>query len=314
MPPFSPVPDWAAELVRLALRWAPGTPLRLAPVPGLHRNRSYRVHGPATVFLKLAPDAADRHAFQREAAALTALEGMELAVRLLAHGEAEDGHPAWIITAAALGIPLSQMLDATLESVIPMLEELRDILYRLRACMQLTVIQSALEDRLSGSWAPDFRPADWLRKHNHPFAEFVSGLKAPQVTSLHGSLDPGNVLARCDGLGPQLSRLLDFEGSRRGPLGLDEATFWYKLMLAGRSDIAEAWCRLVLDNEGAALRPGFISSAAWLSAFRCAHSHPEREADIGISAEVSRHLVELHEETSPQKISEFNSAMFRQLP
>jgi Ser/Thr protein kinase RdoA (MazF antagonist) len=126
----------------------------------------------------------------------------------------------------------------------------------------------------------------------------VEGLEPFGTGPLLGSVSANNLQVREHRGALRLAAILDLESVRVGPRGFDQAMLWYDLIslhhLTRRQiSLVEAWFRCVAEFSDAAVLRGLIANAAWFSAFRVKHRHPERDRDAELRPMVREALMSL---------------------
>ncbi len=292
--------DDVARLVRSVLRLRPSEALGICVVDGFHRNLTFALTGAVNAYIKLPRSDNPTASFEREAVALEHVKGCLTAPLCLAYGERSEVWPAFLVTSACAGMPLDQFVPKLTSDQASCI--FRQIARTLRAMNDVPPLRAALkrlETRLVGVYQPDFCPVSWLRRQDI-LLDLVGGLAPSQESEtciLHGSLSCNNIMIEAQGRQDcRLSALLDFEGARRGPKGMDQAMFWYDLMLESHTGAAELWIDEISKSpveDG--IQAGFIASAAWLAAFRTMHEHPQRPLDWDRSPHIHQALRDIRD-------------------
>lgn len=291
-------PEDATTLLRRVLDLPVRTTIRLEPAPGPNRNAVFRVIEPDALFLKVFREGSAPGMAAAEAYACELCRARIPTPPILAHGRLSGTKAGYLseylLSRAVEGERLDERIgrDWGLEDTAV----LGEIAWALdgigRDAAIATALRTPLPD-LCGPYAEGFSPVAWVRRHDPGLAPVVEGLEPFGTGPLLGSVSANNLLVREHRGALRLAAMLDLEGARVGPRGFDQAMLWYDLIAQDQISLAEAWFRCVAECGDAAVLRGLIANAAWFSAFRVRHRHPERARDTVLRPMVREALMSL---------------------
>ncbi len=287
-------PEAAAKLLRSVLDLSPRTAIRLEPAPGPNRNAVFRVIEPDALYLKVFRQDSAPGVAAAEAYACELCRARIPIPDILAYGCQSGTKAEYLLSRAVEGERLDERIgrDWGLEDTAVLREIARALDGIGRDDAIATALRTPLPD-LCGPYAEGFSPMAWVRRHDPGLAPAVEGLKPFGTGPLLGSVSANNVLVRQYRGALRLAAVLDLEGARVGPRGFDQAMLWYDLISQGQISLAEAWFRCVAECRDVVVLRGLIANAAWFSAFRVRHRHPERDRDTELRPMVREALMSL---------------------
>lgn len=292
---FSVKPEDAAKLLQFVLDLPPRTAVCLESVPGPNRNAVFRITEPDDLYLKVFRQDSAPGVARAEALGCELFRTQIPTAPILAFGCLPETKAEYLLSRAVEGERLDHRIGGTWGSNDTSV--LREIARVLHAIGRDDAIADALRTSLPGLCGPygeRFSPAAWVRKHDAGLAPVVEGLEPFGSGPLLGSVSTNNVLVRkLPPGGLRLAAMLDLEGARVGPRGFDQATLWYDLIFQGRISLADQWFHCVAECSDAAVLRGLIANAAWVSAYRVRHRHPEQNRDVELRPMVRDALMSL---------------------
>lgn len=287
-------PEAAAKLLRSVLDLSPRTAIRLEPAPGPNRNAVFRVIEPDALYLKVFRQDSAPGTARVEAHACELFSTRIQTPPILAYGCQSETKAEYLLSRAVEGERLDESIGRNWSlRDLAVLAEIARALDGIGCDVPIAnALRTSLPD-LCGPYGEDFSPAAWVTRHDAGLAPVVEGLEPFGTGPLLGSLSTNNVLVRKAHGALRLAAMLDLEGARVGPRGFDQAMLWYDLISQGQISLAEAWFRCVAECSDTAVLRGLIANAAWFSAFRVRHRHPERDRDVELRPMVRDALISL---------------------